>query len=130
MKTAANPPIVKFPGGADERSGGFRGWTFHVSAGEALASGAVSQAALQTLTEGNPPPLVNTTSNWRSMLAAVDCQPLAVAQPFAQLSQRHRAPCSRASRCRVRRMRLAGAAAQPSIGEPEQGFGDVCVFKA
>ncbi len=54
MKTAMNPLIVKFFGGADERSGGFRGWTFHVSAGEVLASNAVSHAALQKLTEGKP----------------------------------------------------------------------------
>ncbi len=54
MKTAANPPIVKFSGGEDERSDRFRGWTFHVSAGEVLASNAVSQAALQKLTEGKP----------------------------------------------------------------------------
>ncbi len=101
MKTAMNPLIVKFSGGEAGRSGGFPGWTFHVIAGEVPASNAVSQAALQKLTEGKPPPLVNNTSNWRSMLAAVDCQPLAVAQPFAQLTQRPRASCYRASRCRV-----------------------------
>ena len=42
MKAAANPPIVKFSGGEDGRSGRFRGWTFRVSAGEVLAIGAVN----------------------------------------------------------------------------------------
>ncbi len=54
MKTAERPTIAMFFGSENGRSGGFRGWTFHVSAGEVLASNAVSHAALQKLTEGKP----------------------------------------------------------------------------
>ena len=85
MKTAANLPIVKFSGGEDGRSGRFRGWTFRVSAGEVLAGGAASRPASKS-SEGATPPMGAGISNWRPILAAVDCQRLAVGiQPFAQL---------------------------------------------
>ncbi len=60
MKTAASPPVVEFSGGEEGRLGRFRGWTFCVSAGELLDSGAVSRGSPKVpkpLPRAQPAPL-------------------------------------------------------------------------
>ena len=69
MKTAASPPIAKFSGGEDGRSGGFHGQIARVGAAELLASGAVSRPTSKMLAEDTPPLAVDI-SIWRSQRKA------------------------------------------------------------